>query len=294
MFRRMAPSGNSLYGKISPDSNDDIGLHSLHREKLTGRHLLESRSMEDIVDSLHGVLKRRLVAYVADVELDLVCNLGHRSLIEVTHVVLLLLVAREDTDLTDIRTEKTVQNCVTEATGSTGDHQNFVFKNAHDIYFLVYSLFSPLRPHRIRQEVLVGEADAVFEFGLVGPAEGGGLGDIEELARCAVRTGGVPLDLAFVADDLGDELGESLDREFLAGTGIDGLVAGVVVHQEDAEIGEVIHVEKLAQRASVSPAGYFLQARDLGLVEAADKGRKDVAVLRVIIVVRTVEVRRHH
>ena len=47
---------------------------------------------------------------------------------------------------------------------------------------------------------MVGEADAIFEFGLVSPAEGGGFGDVEEFAGGAVGTGGVPFDAALVVN----------------------------------------------------------------------------------------------
>ena len=41
--------------------------------------------------------------------------------------------------------------------------------------------------HGIGQEIIVGKTDTVFQSGLVGPAEGSGLGDVQELARGAVR-----------------------------------------------------------------------------------------------------------
>ena len=82
---------------------------------------------------------------------------------------------------------------------------------------------------------------------MVGPAEGGGFGDVEEFAGRAVGAGRVPLDPARVAHDFGDEFRQLFDGEFLAGTGVDGLVAGVIVHQEHAEVGEVVDVEELSQ-----------------------------------------------
>ena len=100
---------------------------------------------------------------------------------------------------------------------------------------------------RVVEEVGVGETDAVLQLGLVGPAEGGGLRDVEELAGGAVGTGGVPLDAAFVADDFGDELGEGLDGELLTGAGIHGFVTAIVVHEEDTEVGEVVDIEELAE-----------------------------------------------
>ena len=107
---------------------DDVGLDSFHREELTAGHLLQGCCMEDVVDALHGIAERTLVAYVADIELYLACYLGHTSLEVMAHVVLLLLVATEDTDLADIGLEKTIENCVAEAAGASGDEEDFVFE----------------------------------------------------------------------------------------------------------------------------------------------------------------------
>lgn len=109
-------------------------------------------------------------------------------------------------------------------------------------------------PHRVLQEVLVGKADTVLELGLVGPAQSRSLRDVKQLARRAVRHRGIPADLARIADHFGNQFGQCLDRQLLARAGIHRLVARVVVHQEDAEVGQVIHVEELAQRAAVAPA----------------------------------------
>ena len=107
---------------------DHIGLHSLHREELARGHLLQGRSMEHIIDALHGVLQRALVAHVTDVELDLARHLRHTRLEVVPHVVLLLLVAREDADLSDIGAKEAVQDGIAETAGAARDKQRIVFK----------------------------------------------------------------------------------------------------------------------------------------------------------------------
>ena len=58
------------------------------------------------------------------------------------------------------------------------------------------------------KEVLVGKADTVFEFGLVGPTESSGFGYIQQFAGSAIRTSGVPFDTALVTDDLGYEFSQ--------------------------------------------------------------------------------------
>ena len=77
-------------------------------EELAAGHLLEGGGMEDVVHALHGVAEGAAVAHVANVELDLAGHLGHTGLEVVTHIVLLLLVSREDADLTNVRLQKTV------------------------------------------------------------------------------------------------------------------------------------------------------------------------------------------
>ena len=84
--------------------------------------------MEYIVNAFHGVFQGALVANVANVELDLVGYLRHTYLEIVTHVVLLLLIAAENADFTDISPQETVQHCVTKTTRATSNQQRLVFK----------------------------------------------------------------------------------------------------------------------------------------------------------------------
>ena len=150
------------------------------------------------------------------------------------------------------------------------------------------------RAHWIVQKVIIRQADAILQLGLVGPAEGCSLAHIQQLARGAVRAGGVPFDVAFVANNLGDQFGELLDGQLLPRSGVYGLVAAVVVHQEDAEVGEVVDIEELAQRRAVAPASHLLQPVDLGFVKAADQRGQYMAMLGVVVVVGAIKVSRHH
>ena len=96
--------------------------------------------MEHIINAFHGILQCALVAHVTYIELDLVCHLWHTSLEVVTHIVLFLLVTAEDTDLSNIGSQETVQHGITEATCTSGDKEDFVFKYAH-IYFVSFVFF---------------------------------------------------------------------------------------------------------------------------------------------------------
>ncbi len=50
------------------------------------------------------------------------------------------------------------------------------------------------------------------------------------------------------ADDVADHLGEVADRDVDAGADVDVLGVAVVLHQEQAGVGEVVDVEELAHR----------------------------------------------
>ncbi len=152
---------------------------------------------------------------------------------------------------------------------------------------------SALGAHRVVEEIFVGEADAFGKWGRGGPAEAGGLAHVEELAGCAVGLGGIPLDAAFVADGRRDKLGQLAYGELLARTGVDGLVAGVAVHEEHAKLGEVVDIEELTQRRAVAPACHDWLAREFRFMEAADERGEDVGVRGVVVVVRAVEVGGH-
>ncbi len=105
-----------------------------------------------------------------------------------------------------------------------------------------------------------------FEFGLVCPAEAGGFRHVKELAGCSVGAARVPVDTTFVAYDLCGQFGELFYGQLLAGTGINRLVAGVVVHKEHAQVGEVVDIQELAQRRAVAPAGDFFKPRLFSLM----------------------------
>ena len=51
------------------------------------------------------------------------------SLILMAHVILLLLIAREDADFANVGTEETIQYCVTEGACASSNKEDFVFEN---------------------------------------------------------------------------------------------------------------------------------------------------------------------
>lgn len=84
--------------------------------------------MEDIVHAVHHAAAALQRAHVADIELDLMRDFGITHLILMAHIVLLLLVARENTDFLNIGVQKPAQNRVAETTGSSSYKKSFVFE----------------------------------------------------------------------------------------------------------------------------------------------------------------------
>lgn len=109
---------------------EDVGAHGLHGEELTGGHLLEGGGVEDVVHAVHGVAHALGVPHVADEEAHLGGELRGLLLQAVAHVVLLLLVAREDADLGQVGVHEVLEHGVAERAGAARDHQGLVFKSA--------------------------------------------------------------------------------------------------------------------------------------------------------------------
>ena len=64
--------------------------------------------MKDVVDSKHCILTALKAADITNEEFNFSCYFRHLDLILVTHVILLLLITREDTDFSDVCAKKTI------------------------------------------------------------------------------------------------------------------------------------------------------------------------------------------
>ena len=102
---------------------DDVGLHRLHGEELTGGDLLQRSCAEDVVDTIEGVSYAAVIAYITDVVLDLVI------MVMMAHVILFLLITTENPDLGDVGSEESLKHRIAERTGATGDEDGFVGKH---------------------------------------------------------------------------------------------------------------------------------------------------------------------
>lgn len=120
---------------------DDVGSHGLHGEELAGGHLLEGGGVEDVVDPVHGVAHALGVADVADEEADLGGELGRPLLQAVAHVVLLLLVTREDADLGQVGVHEVLEHGVAERAGAARDHEGLVFKGGRIVHLFAFLTF---------------------------------------------------------------------------------------------------------------------------------------------------------
>ena len=152
----------------------------------------------------------------------------------------------------------------------------------------------PLGQRLLREEVGVGQPDALPELGGVVPAQRVQLRHVHELAGRAVGLCRVEGQVAPVAHRLPHQPGQLPDGDVLAGADVHQLTARVGLHEKQAGLGQIVCEEELPARAARAPDGHRLRPALPGLVEAADEGRQHVRVLRVVVVAVAVEVGGHH
>lgn len=149
---------------------------------------------------------------------------------------------------------------------------------------------------------MVGLGQAGGEVDFRSPAQAVQAPAVHELAGGAVGFAGVERDLPGVAGDAGDAVGELGDGHVRPVAHVDVaehglgvlLVAGLgQVHHMHAGGGHVVHIQKLAHGRAAAPDGHLGRARHLGFVEPADQRGDDVAVFRVVVVARAIEVGGH-
>src|SRR5262249_50818483 len=88
-------------------------------------------------------------------------------------------------------------------------------------------------------------------------------------------------------------------REFSYGavftdTNVNELQRGIILQNEHASICKIIDVKKFSPRHSRAPDDNGGRIVDFCFVEPSDQRRNDMAILRMIIVSRTIKVGRHH
>jgi len=103
----------------------------------------------------------------------------------------------------------------------------------------------------------------------------------------------VKADVAFVADDFCDGMGQFGDGDVRACADVDALVGICFKQQEGAGIGEVVGVEELAQGRACAPEFDVGQGGMFGVMQFSDEGRDDVACEEIVVVAGAVEVGGH-
>ena len=141
--------------------------------------------------------------------------------------------------------------------------------------------------------VIVGKLDTVAQFGLVRPAHCRRLRHVQKFSRRAVWFRRVPKNFAFITYNRRNQLRQSFNRNFFAGSRVDGFVAAVIVHEKDTKIRKVVDVKEFAQRASVAPTRHGRQLCNLRVVETFNQRGQHMRARRVIIIVRAVKIAGH-
>src|SRR5579863_7043028 len=137
---------------------------------------------------------------------------------------------------------------------------------------------------RLLQIRLISEPDAVLKRGAGAPAEFGNAADVEQFSWRAVGPRGIETDRTAIADGRGHHPGEFGDRDVLAGADIDQLAAGVMLHQVNAGVREIVDIEELPPWRAGAPDHDIAKTGPLRLVKAADQRGDDVAVFGMIVV----------
>jgi GDPmannose 4,6-dehydratase len=143
------------------------------------------------------------------------------------------------------------------------------------------------------EEFLVGQADSRFQINLRSPAERQQARAVHELARRAVRLGSVPHDFPAETGGPAHQFRQFPDRHVAAVADVDELFLAVIPHQEHAGPRQVICVEKLPQRRAAPPAGHRRRAGRVRLMEFADERGQHMGGVKIVVVIRPVEVGRH-
>ena len=90
--------------------------------------------MEDIVCPEHDITDGIDIPDIADIELDFAGIFRMSGLKDVPHGILFLFIAADDPDFFDIAGEEMFQNGGSEAAGSAGNDQDFVFEGFRDLH----------------------------------------------------------------------------------------------------------------------------------------------------------------
>ena len=122
----------------------------------------------------------------------------------------------------------------------------------------------------------------------------GEFGDVQEFLRRAIRARRVENKAAAITDDVGDELRKLGNGNVLSRSNVEEFGSGIVFQDEDASIGKVINRKKFPAWSAGAPYRHGWCVSNLGFMETTDQCCRNVAVLRMIVITRPVEVGWHN
>ncbi|MNS11377.1 hypothetical protein D3C72_429190 [compost metagenome] len=126
---------------------------------------------------------------------------------------------------------------------------------------------------------------------------------VQQFTRCAIGLSGVEHHASFVAHHLGDGLRQFANGAINASTDVDvrqhrlGVLSphlAVQLHHVNTGGRHIIHVQELAHRRPAAPHHHIRGVFRRRFVEPTQQRRDHVRITRVEVIVRTVQIGRHH
>ena len=145
----------------------------------------------------------------------------------------------------------------------------------------------------VTEEPMIHLPNPLLQRHGVAPSQPVQTAHIQQLPRRPVRLRHILRDPSLVLHHIGDHLRQLDDLDILTGPDVDVHLVRVVVHQEQAGVRQVVHVQELPPRLPRPPDHHLLRALHLRLVDLAYERRQHVRRLQVEVIVRAVQVRRH-
>lgn len=107
---------------------DNVSANRLHGKELARGHLLESGGVEDVVHTVHRIANRLSITHITNEETNLGSELRTTLLQAMTHVILLLLITREDANLFELGVNEVLKHGIAKAARTTRDHEGLTSK----------------------------------------------------------------------------------------------------------------------------------------------------------------------
>src|SRR3569832_2582946 len=159
------------------------------------------------------------------------------------------------------------------------------------------------RASRMLLEIALRIGDAFSQSDFRFPSQLRQLAAIHELAWRAIRLVAIKFDPAVVADHAADDFRHPTDCDVFTRAYIEvGQHGGCVclisrafqMHHVQAGFGHVVHMQEFAARRAAAPDRHAGRAGHLCFMKASDQRRNHMAVFRMVIVARPVQIGRHY